>query len=415
MRTKAGFNLAALLFSLVLLCALALPAGAAEADAPPMPEGSNAVAVQLEQLLSSDIDWRWLPDIEHNQVSVQALLDSYLACTPKEREGFTESQNSDLRGYFEALYTIQGKDLAEIDALFAPPAVSDSTVSSSVSVSESLPDSSVSASASLSQPQSSAVSSGQAASSLPSSFVPVIDNPPQAPGGSGWTALFSGSALGFVLVGLLVLLIAGLFVRFLVSLRRAGKPARVNPGDEARARELFGEAFDEQTLPDADEPDAAKGTPEREAMREAEDERPLSRREQRREERRAKAEARGRSEEMQGDADGDADPFDTAAKQPKTPERPVAPAPPLPETRPAPPPAAPANPPEAKSLPPARAEKKTVIAPGGDVIVQSATSRDPDAPNAISMRSFSGQPRTGRPAKMTFRQGEPGDIDAIDE
>ena len=46
---------------------------------------------------------------------------------------------------------------------------------------------------------------------------------------------------------------------------------------------------------------------------------------------------------------------------------------------------------------------------------QHLFSSNPDRRNSITTRSFSAAPRTGRPKKMPFRQGDPDDLDAIDE
>lgn len=46
---------------------------------------------------------------------------------------------------------------------------------------------------------------------------------------------------------------------------------------------------------------------------------------------------------------------------------------------------------------------------------ESQFGTNPDRRNAITTRSFSPAPRTGRPGKIPFKQGDPKDLDAIDE
>ncbi len=230
---------------------------------------------RLATLQSADIDPGWLPDIEKNQSSVQAMLDSYLRCTGAEKKEFTPQQNSDLHAYFEALYTVQGKDPSAVDAIFAGEVVASSSAaaSSSRAVSSSR---SVASSAAVSSAVSSVVSSsgsgsvtsasgsgsgsgasssvGVAAAGVSSSAASVppvqpVYFSPQIPQG-GWVTFLGNRALGGVLLTGLGVLLAVVFLRYLAALRKAGKVPQSAWASDFRGRELYGENYAGDGLPE---------------------------------------------------------------------------------------------------------------------------------------------------------------------
>ncbi len=243
-------------------------------------ENAQAVVTRLETMQQANIDPAWTPDIEANQTAVQELLDLYKKCSPAERAEFTPEQNSGLRAYFDALYNVQGKDKAELDDLFAgrsvassAPASSASAAASSSSLASSAASSSASSSSASASSQAAASSSSQSGSSgavassgsAPSSQagsdagqassaaggdsssgVPGAAYGPQVPSGGGPFGFLGSKAISALLLVVICVLAAAVFVRFLVSLRAAGKVKTEEP--DAAMQELHG-SVDPYTLP----------------------------------------------------------------------------------------------------------------------------------------------------------------------
>lgn len=260
-----------LLTALVLLAVCTLPVFGAAGD------NVQSVLDLLNTLQRADIDPAWLPDIAANESSVQRLLDAYLRCSEEERATFTDAQANSLRAYFEALYAVQGRDVAELDALLAGNTASSSPASSSASpssaVSSSAPSSSSPAASSApagSSSLSSAVSSASAAStssgasSATSSAVlaPASQHsaavtpvrPPQPPTeGDGWAELLGNRAVGVGLLLLLLVCLGLVVLQYISALRRAAKLVKQEQQEDLHNRELFGDSYqDELLLHDSD-------------------------------------------------------------------------------------------------------------------------------------------------------------------
>ena len=244
-RKRGFFTVAAGCFlALVVLLFSALPGLAAS-------EATQDVLNKLSHLQRVHIDPGWLPDIRTNQNAVQALLDSYLALDGEQRQELSADDRTALRGYFEALYEVQGKDRNEVAALFedataaqddpaavpsAPPEDPGSSLPASVA------ESSAPASSPAPESVSLAVSSAAtpAASEAEPGSLPAAVEPPQTPDGGGWLGFFGNRTLGTALLMILVLLAVLLFVRFLVALRKASKESDRQAPVDARAQEMFG-------------------------------------------------------------------------------------------------------------------------------------------------------------------------------
>ncbi|MDL2219009.1 hypothetical protein LJC04_01545 [Ruminococcaceae bacterium OttesenSCG-928-O06] len=420
MRKNAALRkLGALLAALLLVCSLALPALAASAAV-------EDVLALLGTLQRADINPAWQPDIAHNESSVQRLLDLYLACTTEEKAEFTTQQNSDLHAYFTALYRVQGRDAAEVDALFTedtapPPDTSQSTPPPDSSV--SVPDDSSSASSSGSA-SSGGTSSTTSLPSGTSSSAPVgggtsATTPdsggalPPAPGGG---SIFENRGLGSILLVVLLALAVILAIRFIVALRKAG-PA---PKDDLETEELFGEGYvPELNAPDDETP---PGPPPGESTPEA-----------------ALPPTAGQAAPLQREDAAPTRPGPVEPATPVAPSRRPAPKPEKPPARLRPEdfqgerfpdallPEAPPEPPVSNDISaktsagnaPQKIEEKslenTPASAAQPTGTQPPIGNNPDRRNSITMRSFSGPPRNGRPPKMPFRQGDPDDLDAIDE
>lgn len=135
-------------------------------------ESMNAVTARLDYLRRCHIEAAVRGDVRANQDYINTTLEMFSALTSAEREALGDETLTALRQYFEMLYTVQGKDTAELAALFIfekpkppesqSPSSSQSTVSSSSSAtsfsSSSLAPNSQSIESSFSQ-ASSAVSS----------------------------------------------------------------------------------------------------------------------------------------------------------------------------------------------------------------------------------------------------------------
>lgn len=225
-------------FSFLLLAALPIQAMATATTSTPDTAVQDVVA-QLGTLQRAHIDPAWPPDVEANQALVQALLTSFTALTPAQRSQLTSSQNDDLLAYFSALYRAQGKSASAAAALFEGDgrsqgsSSSSSSHSASGSSSSSKPVSSQNTSASgvrasSANPSSSLPSAFSApaatASSSPSVFsgLPTAAFPPQVPGSGGPFSFLGSAAFGQLLTVLLVALLAFLVLRFLFAMRAAG-------------------------------------------------------------------------------------------------------------------------------------------------------------------------------------------------
>lgn len=211
-----------LLALFVLLCLTSIPAARAAQE-----DVDEAVGL-LAAMQGSDVNPEWPPDIEANAARVQAMLDAFTRCTPAERAAFTDEQLTDLRAFFEALYSVQGRDPAEVDALFTGGAQSGSSSPSPASSSQSEgPDSSEPAASSEPVESSSQPPASQSQGNLPSASgaVPGAGNPPQVSGGSGLSAFFGGGGLAVLLIIVLAALAILVFFRFLAAQRTAKKEA----------------------------------------------------------------------------------------------------------------------------------------------------------------------------------------------
>lgn len=399
-------GLAAVLAMVLALAVFALPVLAAS-------ENAQAVLDQLAMLRRADISPEWPPDVQHNEAHVQQLLDLYLACDAEERAEFTAEENAGLRAYFETLYSIQGRNTADVDALFEgaapPPPDSSADTSDSGDASSSVSDSAESETAQdSSQPaESGADSSAPASSSTPApassdagdvgggvasgdGSIPSATYPPQVPKEGGWLSLFGNRGLSALLLVVLLGLALVVFIRFLVALRAAKPAAKAGAGDGDYDEVPFEDPFEQEAarvqqapVPPADDPvtpppqedDGPAAMPEAPA--------PVAVPPMAQEGISAGDEAwnpyleRPEPEVVTG-AGVDTSPDGTDG-QPVKRKR--------------------GRPPGSKNLP------KKAPPP----LVEDEPTQPP-----VTLRSFSGQ-RTGRPPKRTFRQGDPDDIDAIDE
>lgn len=179
---KWYISLLAPLAACLMLMLFSIPAQAVS-------DNVQQVLTRLEALQNSHIDPAWEPDVKANQSSVEGLLAAYQGCTLSQRKEFTLQQNQQLRSYFTTLYKVQGKDTAEVAALFTGVSPASSQVSSSspassassAASSSKAPSSESKASSSVISSsralQSSSVSSSSAASSKASSALPSSSAP----------------------------------------------------------------------------------------------------------------------------------------------------------------------------------------------------------------------------------------------
>lgn len=288
---------------------------------------------------------------------------------------------------------------------------------------------------------------------------------PGGQSGDGWFAVFSNKALGSIVLVLLIALVVVLFVRFLIALHRTGRAPQGGFDDDIRAQELFGENYDPMIENHGQALNTESGSPplrpqqvfrspdfsddagaDWEEDDEAE-EKPRKKGwlERRREKKQQAQDSAFVDDGLEPPADDD--PFADASAHTMAPPRGEREEPAEEPARPAgdtfgdwldrSPDDAPATtrrapdiilPEELSGAAPeenlARGQNPAAGSPSRGA--RSRTSgrgakpapdigRNPDATNPITTRSFSVQPRTGRPAKMTFRQGDPEDLDAIDE
>lgn len=389
-------SLLAILGMLLVLTLAAMPVLAAS-------ENTEAVLEQLGVLQRADISPDWQPDVRANEQHVQRLLDLYLACSATERQEFSAQQTADLKAYFTALYAVQGKSTADVDALFetggaSSPASSSapssgsgpssSQVDSSAPVPSSLPQSqadssagaaSSSAGASQAAPSSSseAVVSGVASGSEAGGTaaggdlsLPAATYPPQSPGGGGWFALFGNRALGIGVLLVLAALVVFLFVRFIFALRKARKIPKDEEAAAVRAQELFGEDYEEKLKEDDIDPQALL-----DRLPEAEEEKP-------------------------GETPATSEPASKAVNAREIADRILGTGAEA----------------AANDLPDVGAERKRPARRPRPVKPPPVVLDEPEAAQPpVTLRSFSGPVPNGKPGKMTFRQGDPNDIDAIDE
>ncbi len=443
-RTKRA--LVAMLAALVMFVS-ALPVFASDVQ-------TEEVLDQLNTLLNANIDYEWLPDIQANEAVVERLLDAYMECSDAQKESFTRQQNEDLHAYFTALYTVQDRDVEDVDALFetgqdasssqgtsssedeedSQPAVSSEISSSQVSGTsdESAPSSDtsdVSAVAAVSEESQSSEarlpgSVAQPAASEDVTVIPQVANSPQSPESGGWAAFFGNNRIGtivlFTLLGLALIFI----LRFLASLRKAGKVPQNLKDEDARAQELFGENYDPQ-FEDARmgglSEDIASAPVKSRAAKNVqvkkkksklasllledvqEDMQPQGALVAPSEGVRRADMANARAEESASAVrDAENALSQIKAKGAKN----------IPPTSP--------SVQDAKSEgTPLSANVLKTVAEDSDAKPTSKISTPPlvgpDAPNGISLRGFSAPKRTGRPRKMPFRQGSPDDIDGVDE
>ena len=419
-RRKRGFFkiLAGCALAVALLLAAALPGLAAS-------EATQDVLDTLAYLQRVSIQPEWLPDIQTNESAVQGLLDGYLALTLAERRELTAENRADLRAYFEALYQVQGKDVAGVDALFEDAtAVPDASASSASAVASSAPASSAPTGGSA--PDASAVSDPASTASVPAATSQPVA-PPAGDGGFGRT-------LGTGLLMVLAVVAVVLFVRFLAALRRADRDGAAQAHVDARAQEMFGESYDpvddpvnEDFIvpPPADYLDTAPAAlPEEEhppfdeqapaggsfAMF-APDNAPALKKESFFARRKREKEEQDAGEEL---AELRQEVLEREEDQPQAlvPEKPEK------KASPFAPPGGSSRFDKAfggKDLPPlASAEDMAKEETPLPKEAEPLFTANPDRRNSITTRSFSA-PRSGRPAKMTFRQGDPDDLDGVDE
>lgn len=450
-----------LLLALLLVVFTALSVSSAS-------QNVQAVLDTLAMLQRANIE-PWQGDVQHNEELVQDMYDNYVQCTPAERGEFTNEQLEDLRAYFEVLYAVQGKNTAALDALFeidasASPAPSSSQSSSSssqasssssqassssasssssqassssassssqseASSQESSSSQSVASSSSSAAPSSSSASAVQSAVSAPQSSstygMPTMGQPPQLPNQSGLLGVFGNPGFATLIFTVLAVLAAALFICFARALSRAGRaPNGGGQTDELRAKELFGENYDAESTEEtkiealpAVQTKASTASKARKARtaRQAEkntgiveDVLPTTEAEPKRTKsedivqmpgepklnaffRRTKATNDERKAERQSEQNTP----DVPAKQTQNTE------------------------PQKNAQPtPIRAFAQSTQKPTGAASAPPTSiglNPEKEKANPIAMRSFSSQPRTGRPAKTTFKQGPPTDLDAIDD
>lgn len=445
---------------LLVLCVSVLPVLAAS-------ENVEDVLAQLARLQRVDVDPGWRPDVTANQQMIQQMLDAYNGCSASERAEFTEQQNADLRAYFEALYAVQGRDAGEVDDIFAgrgqsSPAASSSSraASSSRSASSSSAPSSSAASSSaaassqaesaasdsdassqsLSQSQSEAavsVSSRSIAAVLPvesdsSASEASLSSAVYAPQMPRDESFLSNAGLGGVLLMALGLLLLVIAVVFLVSLRKAGRPAKVSKEEVLAGRELYGENYepDESAAfeqPDDEEPQDAKTARKEQKRQRAEERR--QRKERKRREKELKKGARLEEQDAWAEPESDSlfgedkkypfkDPLEGAAPPQKTEAEQAQAIERFMER------ALDLDPIEKSEAPtPAPAlfgtqESKAAedAGPQPDAAAQDTAPQAPKKKGQESGRLNPGkQVRPGRPGRMPFSQGDSRDLDAIDD
>lgn len=392
----------ALICCLVLAALLALPVFAQSPN-------TEAVLKQLDYLKKVDISPQWLPDIRANQSSVQHLLDLYEECTMDERAEFTQQELDDLREYFEALYTVQGKDTAGLDVLFEitqGETPDDSSLPPEVEPDEpdepsSLPQE---ASSEISTPAPGEVVDPQSSSTPESQYVGTT--PPSVPKGGGWLSIFGSDTVGITILVVLAAIVAVLFIRFLVALRKVGKDQKDENTAEFRKRELFGDDYTVDTE-GADSVSAAGENgeapqkpaplppmPEKQKKENKRQRRRKNKNGEAEQEQEEKSEALIREEKFDDKGEGvildikhplpplGGDDVPEEDDSPQTPD--------LPEL----------------------ANRGGFEQPKNP---HPQFGSNPERQNSITMRSFSSPPRTGKPPKQPFRQGSPDDLDAIDE
>lgn len=417
------------LAALLLLLLFALPAFAAS-------ERVEAVQVRLATLKGSDINPDWLPDIRANEANVQQLLTLYTACTDEEKKEFTSEELTDLRAYFVALYQVQGKDVAGVDALFTTSGAGASSGGSASSTSatseEEAPSSAAISSSEASPPPSSSRSS--VASISASASMPAVSAPPAGTSSNGWLGFFGNGTLGAAILIVLLVLAGLIFLRFLASLRAAGRLPRSNTEADEQAQQLFGENYQPPSADKAATHPSSEGeVPQIQAEAKASFKQRLRGKAWKAEALTDEAEETARPQSKNAMAAG----FVEEASAPKV----AFPAPaakgtalPVGEKAATPIAGGAAALPVDEKLPAATkaaatsgasaAKDKAVVSSAavtGAAATQAAGTgpagigHNPDTPNSITLHSFSAPQRTGKPPKMTFRQGSPDDLDAIDD
>lgn len=134
-------------------------------------EAMEAVLKRLNYLNLNNIEAKVKGDVRANQGYVEETLTMFTALRPAEREALGEEKLLAFRAFFEMLYTVTNKDIAQLEPLFVfepepqptPPAVSSSSLAQSVS-----------------QPQSESASQSQSESISQSSSA-VAAQKPQTP------------------------------------------------------------------------------------------------------------------------------------------------------------------------------------------------------------------------------------------
>ncbi len=181
-----------------------------EAIAPDAPtDAMKAVSARLAYLRRCNIEARVAGDVRANKGYIEETLTMFTNLSAGERKGLGEETLAGLRAYFEALYAQNGKDVAELEALFvfieAPPASSvPEQTSAAQQKEESIPQPS-----SVSKPDES--ESASASASASSSSVSLV------PAGQ------SGGNPFFIVIPALVLAVA--FVVYLIWQKRTIAPA----------------------------------------------------------------------------------------------------------------------------------------------------------------------------------------------
>lgn len=244
-----------------------------------------------------------------------------------------------------------------------------------------------------------------------------------------------GRTLGTGVLMVLAVVAVVLFVRFLVALRRADKDGAAQAHVDARAQEMFGESYDpvddpvnedfivpppadyldtapaalpEEAHPPFDEEDEVPTQAGGSFAMFAPDNAPALKKEgffARRKREKEEQEAGEELEELRQEV------LEREEAQPPTPA-------PQEKDSPFAPPGGSSRFDRAfggKDLPPlASAEDMAKEDPPLPKEAEPLFTANPDRRNSITTRSFSA-PRSGRPAKMTFRQGDPDDLDGVDE
>ncbi len=453
MKRKSGMKAVQIgLMALVMTVLLSMPALAASQEV-------EEVIAQLERMQQVDINPAWPPDIEANEALVQQMLDDYLQCTDQQRAEFTQEQQDDLRAYFTVLYDIQGRNVGEVDLLFTQePQTPGAAQPESSAAQEDEPSDSSLAEAAVSSQQgaesaeaatsgeseaasqgASSMADSQSDSTAASSMAESQSAASQTAASSEATAVplptdeqnGSGRALGTLGLIVLVGIAAVLFIRFIIALRQAGKaPQSV---EEARAQELFGENYRSANVlgelaqkPQQEQKESEKGVASAQTQADAkkaelqDDEQEAAQQSEepkrfrpvwlgtKKEKEKPQPPVQELSEEIEEEpmqepqnADGDMN-AEAYLQQPE----PFAPAAGS-FARPAPL--------GEEISPPQGTAANTAAAPAATEAARATIGPNPDNPNSIAMRSFSQSPRNGRPGKMSFRQGDPDDLDGVDE